>query len=161
MATAQAFVGLGANLGDAPATLRQALAELAQLPQTAVVTASSLYCSAPVEASGPPYVNAVAELATMLSPLDLLRALQSIEQAHGRQRPYLNAPRSLDLDLLLHGQSVYSDAVLTLPHPRGHQRGFVLVPLCEIAPDLVWPSHGRVAELAMGITDQAIVRLAP
>lgn len=158
---ARAFVGLGANLGDARQTLERALERIAALPHTRLVRRSSYYRSAPVDAGGPDFVNAVAELATTLEPLALLQALQAVEQAHGRERPYRNAPRTLDLDLLLHGDTCRSDAVLTLPHPRGHQRAFVLQPLAELDPALVWPGHGPVGPLAAAITDQPIERLEP
>jgi 2-amino-4-hydroxy-6-hydroxymethyldihydropteridine diphosphokinase len=132
-----AFVGLGANLCDAHAAVLWALGELDTLPHTRLVRASSLYCSAPVDAVGPDYVNAVARLATGLAPLDLLDCLQALEKRKGRQRPYVNAPRTLDLDLLLYGASTLDLPRLTVPHPRMWQRAFVVVPLAEIAPDRV------------------------
>ena len=132
-----AFVGLGANLGDAVAALRQALAGLAALPGTRLVRSSRLWRSAPVDAGGPDYVNAVAQLETTLDAPLLLRALQSLEQAAGRERPYRNAPRTLDLDLLLYGSACIASAALTVPHPRLRERAFVLLPLAELAPDLV------------------------
>ncbi len=157
----RAHVGLGANLGDARATLALALVALAALPDTHMVRASSFYRSAPVDADGPDFINAVAALDTELGPQALLQALQRIESDHGRLRPYRNAPRTLDLDLLLHGTARLARPELTLPHPRGHLRAFVLHPLAEIAPDLVWPGRGRVAELAAGLHGQAIERIAP
>lgn len=160
-APARAFVGLGANLGDARSTVQTALRELATLPATTLVAASSLYRSAPVDAAGPEFVNAVAELRTTLTPRALLRALQAIEQAHGRERPYRNAPRTLDLDLLLHGEARLDEPTLTLPHPRMHERAFVLLPLAELAPTLVLPGHGPVDRLARSLSDQAITRIAP
>lgn len=132
-----AHVALGANLGDAAHTLHAALDALAQVPGVKLQKASSLYCTAPVDSSGPDYVNAVAEIATRLAPHDLLSALQVIENAHGRERPYLNAPRTLDLDVLLHGPLTIDTPTLTIPHPRMWQRAFVVVPLAEIAPQLV------------------------
>lgn len=135
------FVGLGANLGDAAATLRQALRSLAELPGTRVLACSSLYRSAPVDAAGPDYINAVAELSTSLEALPLLRALLKIEAAHGRERPYTHAPRTLDLDLLLHGERVIVTPELKVPHPRLFERAFVLVPLAELAPQLRMPSQ--------------------
>jgi len=110
------FVGLGANLGDTTATLDQAEHALAALPTTRVVAVSPRYRSAPVQASGPDFLNAVVELATSLEPAPLLAALHAIEAAHGRQRPYLNAPRTLDLDLLLYGQRTLNTPALVLPH---------------------------------------------
>ncbi|PZP29391.1 MAG: 2-amino-4-hydroxy-6-hydroxymethyldihydropteridine diphosphokinase [Roseateles depolymerans] len=139
----RAYIGLGANLGDdLAATLRQALAALAALPQTRVVAVSSAWRSAPVDAQGPDFLNAVAALDTALQPLVLLDALQSIESAQGRERPYRNAPRTLDLDLLLYGQLVLDSERLTLPHPRLGERAFVLRPLLEIAPELVALANG-------------------
>lgn len=132
-----AFVALGANLGDARATVRQALTGLASLPATRVLRASSLYRTAPQEASGPDFINAVAAIGTRLSAFELLSALQRMENAQGRQRPYINAPRTLDLDILLYGDAPIHTPSLQVPHPRMHQRAFVLVPLAEIAPQLV------------------------
>lgn len=132
-----AFVALGANLGDAAATVRRAIAELDALPQTRLLRASAVYRSAPWEATGPDFYNAVAELQTALGPHELLAALHGMEQAAGRERPYLNAPRTLDLDLLLYGDARIATPTLTVPHPRMWQRAFVLRPLAEIAPDRV------------------------
>ncbi len=157
----RAWIGLGANLGDARETLRAALRALAALPGCRLAGVSSLWRSAPVDAQGPDFLNAVAALDTTLSPLELLRALQAIELAHGRERPYRNAPRTLDLDLLLHGDTVQADPVLTLPHPRAHERAFVLAPLAELAPALHLPGHAAsLAGLLQGMADQAIERLA-
>ena len=133
------FVGLGANLGDAAATLRAAIEAIAALPATRCVRRSSLYRSAPVDAPGPDYVHAVVELRTTLEPEALLLALQAIERRFGRQRPHRHAPRTLDLDLLAWGERRIDCATLVLPHPRMHERAFVLVPLAEIAPELPWP----------------------
>ena len=150
---ATAFIGLGANLGDARDTLREALRELQALAQPGSFRASSLYGSAPVDASGPDYVNAVARLRTTLAPRDLLDALQAIEQSFGRERPYRNAPRTLDLDILLFGVEgddggiQMNDARLVLPHPRAAQRGFVLEPLAELWPHGTFPGAGRVTDL--------------
>jgi len=132
-----AYVALGANLGDARATVQQALVGLAQLPVTRLLSASSLYRTAPVEASGPDFINAVAAISTRLSAPELLSALQQMENAQGRQRPYINAPRTLDLDILLYGDAKLDTPSLQIPHPRMSQRAFVLVPLAEIAPHLV------------------------
>jgi 2-amino-4-hydroxy-6-hydroxymethyldihydropteridine diphosphokinase len=132
-----AFVGLGANLGDAAQAVRSAIQQLGATPGLRVVNTSSLYRTAPMDSSGPDYINAVAEVATTLTAPDLLTALQAIEQAAGRERPYLNAPRTLDLDLLLYGSARIDSPALTVPHPRMRERAFVLVPLAEIAPALV------------------------
>ena len=153
------FVGLGANLGDARATLQSALAGLAALPGVVLVRASGFYRTAPVDADGPDYLNAVAELRSTLAPEALLDALQAIEQRHGRQRPYRNAPRTLDLDLLLVGQHAQHDDRLTLPHPRLHERAFVLAPLQELAPGLEIAGLGTVGALLASCTGQPIERL--
>ncbi len=135
--SSRAYVGLGANLGaDLLDSLTRAARALATLPDTRLVALSSAWRSAPVDAGGPDFLNAVAALDTELPPLELLDALQAIELAHGRERPYRNAPRTLDLDLLLHGDQVLDTPRLTLPHPRLGERAFVLRPLLEIAPEL-------------------------
>lgn len=119
------------------ATVREAMRWLANLPGTAVHAASSLYRTAPWEASGPDFINAVVALDTQLTAPDLLACLHALEARAGRERPYLNAPRTLDLDLLLYGTARIDSASLTVPHPRMWQRAFVLAPLAEVAPDLV------------------------
>ena len=157
-----AYIGLGANLGDARAALASALAALAQIPCSTLHATSAVYRSAPQGegASGPDYLNAVALLHTRLTPLALLHALQAIEQAHGRLRPYPNAPRTLDLDLLLHGQTVLATPELTLPHARLHQRAFVLQPLLALSPELHAPGLGRLADWLATTADQPIEILA-
>ncbi len=155
----QAFIGLGANLGDARATLADAVHQIAALPGTVLEGRSSLYRSAPVDAQGPDFTNGVVQIDTALEPLVLLQALQSIEQQHGRQRPYRNAPRTLDLDLLLYGQQCIDGPLLTVPHPRLHQRAFVLLPLLELAPALQHPLLGALIAWRGGLTDQAIEKL--
>ena len=144
------FVGLGANLGDAVATVRAALQALDEMPGTRCVARSALYRSAPIDAQGSDYVNAVAQLHTRLSPVALLLQLQTMEERFGRERPFRNAPRTLDLDLLLYGQRRIATLQLTVPHPRMHERAFVLVPLAEIAPDLALavPADQRIERLA-------------
>ena len=132
-----AFVALGANLGDPAQALREALRCMSETPGLRLVRASSLYRTAPMDSSGPDYLNAVAEIATTLTAPDLLTTLQAIEQGAGRERPYRNAPRTLDLDLLLYGSARIHSATLTVPHPRMGERAFVLVPLSEIAPERV------------------------
>ena len=129
-----AYVGLGANLGDPQAMLRWALDALAHTPGVRLVQASALYRSAPVDASGPDFVNAVAKIATTLNAMALLSALQAIENTAGRERPYRNAPRTLDLDLLLFGDAQIDSPTLTVPHPRMQERAFVLLPMQEVAP---------------------------
>lgn len=158
----QAYVGLGANLGDTQSTLLRCLQELDRLPVTRLVRVSSFYRTAPIDATGPDYVNAVACLATSLDPYALLDHLQRIEQGAGRERPYRNAPRTLDLDLLLHGDVVQDDPRLTLPHPRMHQRAFVLVPLAEIAPARVSVEDlRRVENQPISVLNAAVAGQAP
>ena len=148
-----AYIALGANLGDARATVRAALAALDGLPQTRLLRASGLYRTAPWEASGPDFINAVAAVETGLDAHELLRALQALELQAGRERSYRNAPRTLDLDLLLHGDAIIDTPELIVPHPRLRERAFVLVPLAEIAPALVTPAD------LQAVADQAIERL--
>jgi 2-amino-4-hydroxy-6-hydroxymethyldihydropteridine diphosphokinase len=158
--THMAYVALGANLGEPRIALCFARHALACLPQTRIVRASSLYRTAPVEAPGQPdYLNAVLLLETGLTAEGLLVALLSIEAQAGRERLGHNAARTLDLDLLLHGDSEITMAKLTLPHPRMHMRAFVLHPLVEIAPTLILPGQGPVQALLDGVKNQRIVRL--
>ena len=148
-----AYVAIGANLGDARQTVRQAIEALNALPQSRVTAQSSLYRTAPHEATGPDFINAVVALETSLEPLALLAELQAAELRAGRERPYRHAPRTLDLDLLSFGDQVIDTPTLTLPHPRMRQRAFVLVPLAEIAPDQV------STEQLAAVAGQAIQRL--
>lgn len=129
-----AYVGLGANLGDAQAALERAMHGISLTQGVALTARSALYRSAPVESSGPDYINAVVEVHTVLTAPELLACLQALEAAAGRERPFHNAPRTLDLDLLLYGEGCVASAALSIPHPRMWQRAFVLVPLAEIAP---------------------------
>lgn len=154
------FVGLGANLGDAAATIDAAFVALAALPATRCVARSSMYRSAPIDAAGGDYVNAVAELRSELEPEALLTALQAIEHAHGRERPHHHAPRTLDLDLLLFGERRLATPALTLPHARLHLRAFVLEPLAEIDPDLNVPGLGPSAPWRIAAASQAVRRLS-
>lgn len=154
-----AWVALGANLGEPQATIEAAMLALAAIEHTTLEARSSLYRSAPVEATGPEFINAVARLRTRLDPEGLLRALQAIEARFGRERPYPNAPRTLDLDLLMVASLVHDSSTLTLPHPRMARRAFVLAPLVEIDPDLVVPGHGRAANLLRACAGQSITRL--
>ena len=135
--TVQAFVAIGANLGDAEASVKAAMTAIAALQRTQVTARSSLYRSEPVDAEGPDFVNAVVAVRTGLDAEQFLVALQRLETQAGRERPFPNAPRTLDLDLLMHGNSVIDTPTLTLPHPRMRERAFVLKPLAEIAPDKV------------------------
>ncbi len=154
-----AFIGLGSNLGDRIGELERAFDEIAGLPATTLVARSSYYESAPVDAGGDDYLNAVAHIRTALDPVELLRALQGIEARHGRSRPFPRAPRTLDLDLLLLGGRAMATPELTLPHPRIGERAFVLVPLAEIAPGIDVPGRGRVEALRAKVSGQAIARL--
>jgi 2-amino-4-hydroxy-6-hydroxymethyldihydropteridine diphosphokinase len=154
-----AYIGLGANLGDAKQTLLEALQALAATPGILSCQASRFYASDPVEATGPVFVNAVARLETTLAPLNLLDVLQHLELEHGRKRPYRNAPRTLDLDLLLYDALCLHTPRLTLPHPRMHLRAFVLQPLHELAPDLTLPM-GTFKELLQACSEQKIWPLA-
>lgn len=132
-----ACIGLGGNLGDARAAVLQAMDDIAELPDTAVTCRSSLYGTTPIDSSGPDYINAVVVVSTGLSAPDLLTHLQRLELSAGRERPYRNAPRTLDADILLYGAARIESPALVVPHPRMYERAFVLVPLAEVAPDLV------------------------
>ena len=149
------YIALGANLGNAPETVKKALAALAGIEQSTLVRCSSLYRSAPFEAEGPDFINAVAELHTALEPFALLAALQALEAQAGRERPYRNAPRTLDLDIVLYGDLELHSPTLTLPHPRWRERAFVLLPLHEVAPH--WVSQDTL----IAVKSQAIEKLTP
>ncbi|MSP97138.1 MAG: 2-amino-4-hydroxy-6-hydroxymethyldihydropteridine diphosphokinase [Betaproteobacteria bacterium] len=156
-----AFIGLGANLEDPRAQLVRAIGELAQLPHSALVARSSLWDSSPLGyADQPEFVNAVALIESGLSADALLDELQRIERAHGRARSFPNAPRTLDLDLLLFGDEVRATPRLTLPHPRMHARAFVLKPLLEIAPGAMIPGHGTARACLAALKAQACERIA-
>ena len=154
-----AYIGLGSNLGDSEATLLAAFDSLGRLRHTGLVARSSLYRSAPVDAIGPDYLNAVAAIETRLQPHELLAGLHDIENAHGRRRTGRNAPRTLDLDLLLYGCRRIEEPGLTVPHPRLAERAFVLLPLHEIAPGLQLPGGDRIATLLAPLAGQRVVRL--
>ena len=152
-----AYIALGANIGDPTATVLAALAALANLTDSRVVHTSSLYRTAPVGLTNQPdFINAVVALDTRLGPRELLEELFALEARFGRERSVKNAPRTLDLDLLLHGDAIINHPALTLPHPRMHERAFVLAPLAEIAPSLVIPGRGPVAALLAACADQRI-----
>lgn len=148
-----AYLALGANLGNAQAALRDAAQSISALPTTRLLVTSSLYRAAPIESTGPDYFNAVIAVATRLSAPELLLRLQQIESQAGRERPYRNAPRTLDLDILLYGEARISSAVLHIPHPRMWERAFVLVPLAEIAPKQVSPD--RLAAVSTQIIERS------
>ena len=144
-----ACVALGANLGEAVATLRQVLADIAALPHTQLLQASPFLSSEPLDADGPAYVNAVVRLETRLNAVELLQALQGLENAAGRTRDYHHAPRTLDLDLLFYGDAHIQSEYLSLPHPRWTQRAFVLLPLQAVCPEKVTP------DMLAAVADQA------
>lgn len=160
----RAYVALGSNLGNPVQTIEEAIDAMAALRGSLLKAISSLYRTAPVGTGEklrhqPDFINAVVALDTRLSPQDLLGELFALEARFGRVREpdsIRNAPRTLDLDLLLHGETVRDDAELTLPHPRMHERAFVLIPLIEIAPELSIPGHGRIADLLAACQDQRI-----
>ena len=159
---AQAFVALGANLDDPADQVERAFPELARLPQTQLRARSSLYLTKPVGYTDQPdFINAVALIETTLSPRQLLDQLLAIEQRHGRRREFRNAPRTLDLDLLLYDHLVMHEPGLTLPHPRMHERAFVLAPLLEIAPDCIIPGAGAAATALHRIDASDLRKLAP
>jgi 2-amino-4-hydroxy-6-hydroxymethyldihydropteridine diphosphokinase len=145
-----ACIALGANLGDARHSVLQAVQDIGHIPGCTLLAASRLYRTAPFQAQGPDFVNAVVKLATTLTAPDLLHALQALEQAAGRERPYTNAPRTLDLDILLYGSAAIDSPTLTVPHPRMMQRAFVLRPLAD-----VWP-EGVTQQDLQRVQDQAI-----
>ena len=154
-----AYVGLGANLDGPRRQLEQALVELAGLPDTRLLRQSSFYRTRPIGYDEQPdFVNAVAQLQTGLAAERLLAQLQAIEVRHGRERSFPNAPRTLDLDLLLHGNAVICSETLKLPHPRMHERAFVLAPLVEIAPDVAIPGRGLARDLLAACTEQRVER---
>jgi 2-amino-4-hydroxy-6-hydroxymethyldihydropteridine diphosphokinase len=155
-----AYIGLGANLGDAAQSVRDAIALLSDVPETRLIARSSLYTSAPIEAGGDDFVNAVVRLDTSLDAHALLHQLQHIEQLFGRERPFRNAPRTLDLDLLLYGSQTINDNVLVVPHPRMHSRAFVLLPLLELTPAIHIPTLGYANELLAAVREQHISKLA-
>ena len=149
-----AYVAVGANLGDAVASVQKALHDLGNLPQTLVSAVSGLYRSAPYQAEGPAFINAVAHIQTRLNAPDLLQALQAMEQEAGRVRSHQNAPRTLDLDILFYGSAQLQSDKLTIPHPRWLERAFVLLPLQEVAP------HKVVQVMLHAVAYQEIEKLA-
>ncbi len=159
--SATAFIALGSNLDDPAVQIRTGFERLSKLPHTQLVAESSLYRSAPVGyAEQPDFINAVAAIETVLAPRELLAALLAVEVSRGRVRAFPNAPRTLDLDILLYGNVQLRQPGLAIPHPRMHERAFVLLPLAEIAPRCVVPGRGAVAELLRGIGAGGVTRLA-
>jgi 2-amino-4-hydroxy-6-hydroxymethyldihydropteridine diphosphokinase len=156
-----AFIGLGSNLDMPSEQLQRAFIDLDNLPNTRLLKRSSLYQSAPIGyLDQPNFVNAVAQISTTLTPQALLQGLLQIEHSHGRERTFLNAPRTLDLDLLLYDDVQLHEHGLTIPHPQIHRRAFVLQPLLEIAPDCAIPAVGRAEYALQACQDQTLERLA-
>jgi 2-amino-4-hydroxy-6-hydroxymethyldihydropteridine diphosphokinase len=165
----RAFIALGSNLAgdlDCPASqVQRGFQSIDNIPKTKLIKQSSLYQSAPVGyapvelKAQPDFINAVAEVSTKLSPQELLDALLEIEHKAGRQRPFANAPRELDLDLLLYHNVEMQTKKLTLPHPRMHERAFVLLPLAEISPNLTLLNHGSIVKLAQAYQNQGIKKI--
>ena len=156
-----AYVALGSNLDNPKMQIQDAFAELDEIDKTHLLRTSSLYGSAPRGyANQPDFVNAVAEIETELAPRALLDELLKIETWHGRERSFANAPRTLDLDIALYGDEIIVEQGLQIPHPRMHERAFVLAPLAELAPELEIPGHGPIVKLLQHCQDPSLVRLA-
>lgn len=154
------FVGLGANVGESVPRILRVMEELGEVPGTHVLARSSLYQTAPIgNPEQPDFINAVVRLSTSLSAARLLAEMLAIERRHGRVRAEKDGPRTLDLDLLLYGDCIDADPRMTLPHPRMHERAFVLLPLDEIAPGCVIPGRGPVARLLAQVTEQGVKRI--
>ncbi|HTD06914.1 2-amino-4-hydroxy-6-hydroxymethyldihydropteridine diphosphokinase [Undibacterium sp.] len=156
----KAYIGIGANLGDARASVEAAIARLASLPASRLDAQSSLFSSAPVDAGGDDYINAVVEISTGLDADRLLHSLQQIELDFGRERPYRNAPRTLDLDLLLYADRQIDTPQLSVPHPRMTERAFVLIPLLQLDPCIVIPGKGPAHRFAPQVADQPIRKIS-
>jgi 2-amino-4-hydroxy-6-hydroxymethyldihydropteridine diphosphokinase len=158
-AEVSAYVGIGSNLGDARDNVQRAILQLDKLRKTRLSTQSSLFRTAPIDADGDDYINVVARIDTQLPAHELLQELQAIEQAFGRERPYLNAPRKLDLDILLYGQQKISTDSLVVPHPRLTQRAFALIPLLQIDPLIAIPGQGPAHRFVANVAGQAIQKI--
>ena len=156
MESVTSYVGVGSNLGDALHNVSAALAALHHLPQTKLHSHSSLFRSAPIDATGDDFINAVARVDSQLSAESLLAELQKIELSFGRERPFRNAPRTLDLDLLLYGDVKIATDILVVPHPHMTTRAFVILPLLELDPKVLIPGHGLASNYVKGLSDQAI-----
>lgn len=154
-----AYVGIGSNLGDARVNVEHAIEQLGRFPKTRVSGQSSLFRSAPVDADGNDFVNAVARLETRLTAQELLRELQTLELDCGRERPYRNAPRTLDLDILLYGQREIQSKSLTVPHPRLTERAFALIPLLQIDPMIAVPGRGPAHQFVPDVAGQTIKKI--
>ncbi len=155
-----AFIALGSNLDDPQAQVKRGFAALATLLDSTLLAQSSLYRSAPVGyADQPDFINAVAKISTSLSPQQLLQALLAIEHQYGRQRTFQNAPRTLDLDVLLYDDLILHEPSLTIPHPQMHLRAFVLMPLLELQADCVIPAQGTAEAALQGCLEQSLERI--
>jgi 2-amino-4-hydroxy-6-hydroxymethyldihydropteridine diphosphokinase len=155
-----AYIGIGSNLDEPRSQVERAFDELARLPRTRLLARSSLYRSAPLGyAAQPQFVNALAALDTALPARELLRELQALERQHARERSFPNAPRTLDLDLLLFGEARIDEPGLQVPHPRMHERAFVLAPLVEIAPQALIPGRGSAAERLAACVGQKVEKM--
>jgi 2-amino-4-hydroxy-6-hydroxymethyldihydropteridine diphosphokinase len=154
-----AYIGIGSNLGAAQDNVRRAILRLEKLPGTRLGEVSSLFRTAPVDAGGDDYINAVAQIETQLSAPQLLESLQAIEADFGRERPYRNAPRSLDLDILLYGRQQVASASLTVPHPRLTERAFALIPLLQIEPLIAIPGKGPAHGYVSAVAGQSIRKI--
>lgn len=155
-----AFIGIGANLGDARQAIKDAIVCLAQQVGITVLARSSLYRTAPVDAGGDDYYNAVVKVQTSFTAAQVLRICHHIEDQFGRERPFRNAPRTLDLDLLLFGDEQHDDEHLTVPHPRLTERAFTLVPLLELDAELSIPGRGRAADFLASVGGQRIEKVS-
>ena len=156
---ALAFIGLGGNIGDTKQLIKDAIVCLAQNPELSVLTRRSMYQSTHVDAEGPDFINAVISLETQLPPEDLLAICQKVENTFGRERPYINAPRTLDLDVLAYDSVSIQNDRLTIPHPRMIERSFVLFPLLEIAPDIDLPGFGKLTKYIPNVEHQRIEKV--
>lgn len=155
----KAYIALGSNLKDPAKQVEQAFLAINAIPNCSVIKQSSLYETKPVGYDNQPdFINAVAAVETNLTPQALLDALLEIEMIFGRERPFPNAPRILDLDLLWYEDTFIETKKLTIPHPRMHLRAFVMRPLAEIAPDLTLPNHGNVVKLAQSLDNDDIIK---
>jgi 2-amino-4-hydroxy-6-hydroxymethyldihydropteridine diphosphokinase len=154
-----AFIGIGSNLGDAQDNVQRAIQSLKTLPQTTLRGQSSLFRTAPVDADGDDYINAVVCLDTQLPAQTLLETLQALELQFGRERPYVHAPRTLDLDILLYGSAIIDTATLTVPHPGLSERAFALIPLLQIDPMITIPGKGPAHVFAPAVAGQVIQKI--
>jgi 2-amino-4-hydroxy-6-hydroxymethyldihydropteridine diphosphokinase len=154
-------LGLGSNLGDAYLHLQTAIKNIIQLPNTSLHQCSAFFQSAPIDAQGNDFINAVIQIHTTLTPLTLLTKLQDIEHQAGRTRPYRNAPRTLDIDILLIDQEIIDTPALQVPHPRMLERAFVLIPLLEMMPHIIHPIVGELSSSIQKLSHQRLHRIQP